>query len=359
MKIHRTMERVFVAALLLCGCAAAARGAQRAQVKKVNPVDKTNNYAVTILVSDEPDEAPVLDPKLVNAWGIAAGPTTFWWVANNGTDSSTLYNGDGDKQGLEVSVPGAPTGIVFNTSSQFQIQQGNKALFLFVSESGSFLAWNPATGTSTFEDPVDPGHAYKGLAIHGDVLYTTDFTSCEVEAFAGNFFDGSFDEFDTAGGFEDDSIPAGFCPFGIQAVGNSIFVTYAKKAGIDDVAGVGNGFVREFDPDGNLIARVANHGLLNSPWGVTMAPDDFGKFSGCLLVGNFGDGKINAFCQNPAGNWHHAGRLREGAHPLVIDGLWGIAFGNNANAGDDHTLFFAAGPDEEEHGYFGKVEFVH
>ena len=359
MKMHRAIGRALAAALLLCGSAVAARGAQRAQVKKVNAVDKENNYEVTILVSDEPGEAPVIDDLLVNAWGIARGPTSFWWVANNGTDSSTLYNGEGDKQGLEVSVNGAPTGIVFNTSSQFQIQQGNKALFIFVSESGSFLAWNGATGTSTIEDPVDPGHAYKGLAILGDVLYTTDFTSCEVEAFAGNFFDDSFDEFDTAGGFEDDSIPAGFCPFGIQAIGNSIFVTYALKEGIDDVAGNGNGFVREFDSDGHLIAKVGSHGTLNSPWGMALAPDDFGKFSGCLLVGNFGDGRINAFCQNPAGNWHHQGRLREGAHALQIDGLWGLGFGNNGNAGDDHTLFFAAGPDDEEHGYFGKIEFVH
>ena len=360
MEIHRTMGRAVAAALLLCGTAVAARGAQRAQVKKVSPVDKSNNYSVTILVSDEEDEAPVMDPNLVNAWGIARSATSFWWVANNGTGTSTLYNGDGDPQSLVVSADTNPTGIVFNTSSQFQIQPGNKALFLFVTESGSFLAWNPATGTGTFEDPVDPGHAYKGLAIFGDVLYTTDFTGCEVEAFAGNFFDDSFDEFDTAGGFEDDSIPAGFCPFGIQAIGSSIFVSYAKKQGIDDVAGVGNGFVREFDTDGHLLTRVASHGLLNSPWGMAMAPaDDFGKFSGCLLVGNFGDGKINAFCKNPAGQWHHQGRLREGAHALSVDGLWGIGFGNNGNAGDDHTLFFAAGPDDEEHGYFGKIEFVH
>jgi len=357
-KIHRKAKGV-LAALLICGCgsAAAAHGADRASISLAAKIEKGNDYRVTNLVSDEPGEAPLIDPKLVNAWGIAASSTSPWWVANNGTDSSTLYTGAGAKVGLEVDVPGAPTGIVFNTSTQFQLSMGAPARFIFVSESGSFLAWNSGTVASEF--PVDPESVYKGLAIHGDVLYTTDFTECEVEAFAGNFFDGTFDEFPTAGGFEDDSIPAGFCPFGIQAIGNSIFVTYAKKAGVDDVAGVGNGFVREFDTDGNLLAKVASHGQLNSPWGVAMAPDEgFGRFSGCLLVGNFGDGKINAYCQNPAGQWHHAGRLREGAHALQIDGLWGIGFGNNAGSGDEHVLYFAAGPDEETHGYFGKVEFV-
>ena len=361
MQIHRTAGRA-VAALVLGGATAIAAAAERAPIQKAQPIDKQNNFSVTILVSDEQGEAPVLDMNLVNAWGIARGPTSFWWVANNGTGTSTLYNGDGTPSPtppLIVTVDTNPTGIVFNTSSSFELQPGGKAFFLFVTESGSFLGWNPTTGTTTVEEPVDPESKYKGLAIHGDVLYTTDFTECEVEAFVGNFHDHSLHEIPTAGGFEDDSIPAGFCPFGIQAIGSSIFVTYAKKGGEDDIAGVGNGFVREFDSNGNLIAKVGSHGTLNSPWGMAMAPDDFGRFSGCLLVGNFGDGKINAFCHNPAGQWHHAGRLREGAHALAIDGLWGIGFGNGGNAGDEHTLFFAAGPDEEQHGYFGKVEFVH
>ena len=358
MKKGATMGRA-LAVGVLCGFAAAASAAERQQIKKAIPFDKSNNYSVTILVSDEADEAPIVDPRLVNSWGIAAGPTTPWWVADNGTDSSTIYEADGTKRPLEVDVAGAPTGIVFNTSSQFQITAGNKALFLFVSESGSFLAWNQGSGTTALEIPVDPGHAYKGLAIEGDTLYTTDFTGCEVETFAGNFFDSSFAEFDTDGGFEDDSIPAGFCPFGIQAIGSDIFVTYAKKGGEDDIAGVGNGFVREFDTDGHLLAKIGSHGTLNSPWGIAMAPADFGKFSGCLLVGNFGDGKINAFCQNPGEQWHPAGRLREGAHTLSIDGLWGIAFGNGGPSGDEHVLYFAAGPDDEQHGYFGRVDFVH
>jgi uncharacterized protein (TIGR03118 family) len=352
MKSHR-MTSGFLAVLFLFGSAAIANGAGKpVSVPAGPPVDKENNYRVTILVSNEQDEAPVTDPLLVNAWGIAASGSSPWWVANNGTGTSTLYTGDGVKIGLEVHVPGAPTGMVFNGGSQFEVAKDTPARFLFASEDGTFSGWNPALGTNAAVVFSDPGSVYKGLAIHGDTLYSTDFTECKVET-----FDGTFQEFDTPGEFEDSSIPAGFCPFGIQAIGDSIFVTYAKKEGIDDVAGVGHGFVREFDTDGNLVAAVASHGLLNSPWGLALAPADFGRFGGCLLVGNFGDGKINAYCRNNAGEWHHAGRLRHGPHAIVIDGLWGIGFGNGQASGPTNILYFAAGPDDETNGHFGKVEF--
>jgi uncharacterized protein (TIGR03118 family) len=313
-----------------------------------------NSYKATILVTnedEEADEVPTIDHKLVNAWGIAASPTGPWWVANNGSDSSTLYNGAGVKLGLEVDVPRAPTGEVWYGGSQFLLANNEHAVFMWATESGTLLGWNGGSGTTAEVVFTDPGSIYKGLAIHGDTLFTTDFTSCEVEA-----IDGTFEEFDTAGGFEDDTIPAGYCPFGIQAVGDSIFVTYALKSGIDDVAGQGHGFVREFDTDGNLIAAVADHGQLNSPWGVAPAPSGFGRFGGCLLVGNFGDGTINAYCKDSEDEWHFGGTLRSGKSPIVIDGLWGIGFGNGGAAGDPNVLYFAAGPDEEENGYFGKVE---
>jgi uncharacterized protein (TIGR03118 family) len=197
------------------------------------------------------------------------------------------------------------------------------------------------------------------MAIHNDRLFSTDFAGCSVDAYEGNFFDSSFHEIDTAGGFADPSIDQGFCPFGVQVIGDSVFVSYALKGGMDDVPGVGHGFVREFDADGNLMAKVGNHGLLNSPWGMAMAPSDFGRFSSCLLVGNFGDGKINAFCQNPAGIWHHAGRLRQHRHTLSVDGLWGIGFGNDQTSGPHNVLYFAAGPDDETNGYYGKIEVAH
>ncbi|MGE5276517.1 MAG: TIGR03118 family protein [Acidobacteriota bacterium] len=347
-----------LALLLLFGSAAGAGAAGRRTAAKAGspPADEDNDYRVTILVSNEEDEAPVQDPKLVNAWGIAASSSSPWWVADNGSGFSTLYTGDGVKLGLEVQVPGAPTGVLFNTSGQFQLASGTPARFLFASEDGTFSGWNPAVNPNAIVVFSDPGSVYKGLAIHGDTLYSTDFTECEVESFHGNFFDDTFAQFDTAGGFEDPSIPAGYCPFGIQAIGDSIFVTYAKKEGIDDVAGVGHGFVREFDADGRLLAPVASRGLLNSPWGLALAPPDFGKFGGCLLVGNFGDGRINAYCQNNGGQWHHAGHLKQRRHTLVIDGLWGIGFGNGQASGSPNVLYFAAGPDDETNGYFGKVE---
>jgi uncharacterized protein (TIGR03118 family) len=318
-----------------------------------------NSYKTTILVTNEDEEAdeiPLVDHDLVNAWGLAASPTGPWWVANNGTNTSTLYNGAGEKIDLTVTVPGAPTGEVYYGGTEFRLSNGGPARFIWVAEDGTFSAWNFGLGTSSEIIFNDPGSIYKGLAVHGDVIYTTDFTECEVEAFAGNPGEAPLEEAELDGDFEDDSIPANYCPFGIQAVGDSIFVTYALKGGEDDLAGQGHGFVREFDTEGNLVAQVANHGQLNSPWGVAPAPSDFGRFSGCLLVGNFGDGRINAYCKDEEGDWHFGGQLREGARPLAIDGLWGIGFGNDGDSGDPNVLYFTAGPDEEENGYFGKIE---
>jgi uncharacterized protein (TIGR03118 family) len=355
MKSHRRACGALAVSLLTASAALAQAGAQREPVQLAGTA-KDNSYRVSILVSNEAGEAPVVDPLLRNAWGIAAGGATGpWWVANEATGTSTLYTGEGAKLPLEVGVPGAPTGTVFNGGSSFQLAAGAPARFLFASLDGTISAWN--TGTVATVIFTDPGSVYIGLAIHGDRLYSNDFASCEVEAFEGNPFDGTFDEIDTEGGFEDHNLPAGYCPFGIQAIGDSIFVTYAKKEGDEEETGIGLGFVREFDTDGNLIARVGSHGLLNAPWGVAMAPENFGRFSSCLLVGNFGDGKIIPFCKNEAGQWHQSGRLREGAHALSIDGLWGIGFGNGGVAGPTNILYFAAGPDDEVNGYYGKIEF--
>ena len=314
-----------------------------------------NNYLVTTLVSNQPGVAPVTDGKLVNGWGITATSSSPWWVADNGTGWSTIYTGAGVKAGLEVKVPGAPTGIVAYTGGQFLLAPNRPARFMFASEDGTISAWNPqfdAGNAHVVFGAPGSSSVYKGLAILGNTLYTTDFGDCEVET-----INGSFQAFDTEGGFEDDSIPRDFCPFGIQAIGNSIFVTYALKGGDDDVAGQGHGFVREFDVDGHLVDIVSSHGQLNSPWGLAMAPSNFGPFSGCLLVGNFGDGEINAYCKD-GGNYHHQATLRQDGQILRIDGLWGIGFGNNAASGPSNVLYFAAGPDDESNGAFGKIEFA-
>jgi len=320
-----------------------------------------NNYLVTILRSNEAEDNTVdePDPLLQNSWGIAASGSGPWWVANNGSMTSTIYNGDGHSFPLVVTVPGPITGEVFNSSSSFPLANAEKALFIWASEDGKFFAWNSGSGTMAEQIFSDEESSYKGLAIHGETLFSTDFAECKVEAF--QFVDTAVMEVPTSGKFADASIPGSYCPFGIQAIGDSIFVTYALKGGEDDIAGQGHGLVREFDTDGNLISQVANHGLLNSPWGIALAPTSgsgFGKFSGCLLVGNFGDGRINAFCKDEEGEWHPGGLLRQGKSPVVIDGLWGIGFGNDHNSGPSTTLYFAAGPDGEVNGYFGKVEAV-
>ena len=279
-----------------------------------------NNYEATILAGNEDEGFHTMDPLLQNSWGLAASGSGPWWVANNGSNTSTLYNGAGDKQTLEVVVPDAPTGEVFYGGSLIHLSNDAAARFIWATESGTFWAWNGTLDPNSAPQHAemilsDPGSIYKGLAVHGDVLYSTDFGSCEVEAFAGNPFAQTFAEIPTAGGFEDDTIPANYCPFGIQAVGDSIFVTYALKGGEDDIAGQGHGFVREFDTDGNLIAAVADHGQLNSPWGIAQAPSDFGRFGGCLLVGNFGDGTINAYCQDDEEEWQFRRHASRGQAP--------------------------------------------
>ncbi len=321
------------------------------------------------LVSDGAVPADLVDPVLVNAWGLVASATSPWWVADNATGFSTLYNGNtGAKIGLTVSVPGAPTGIVFNGGAGFVVANGaaqGPARFIFASEDGTISGWNPAVPpppTSTHAqvavDNSASGAVYKGLAIAvtsvGDRLYATNFHAGTVDV-----FDASFHA--VPGGFTDPDLPAGYAPFGIRALGGVIYVTYALQDADkhDDVAGVGHGFVNAFDTDGHLLRRVASRGRLNSPWGLAVAPADFGQFGGNLLVGNFGDGRINAFdLQRFEGN----GELQERGQlhaangaPVAIDGLWALAFGNGAGAGPTNALFFTAGPFDEEHGLFGKV----
>jgi len=315
------------------------------------------------------------DTDLVNPWGLTSGPTTPWWLADNGVDKSTLYTAAGVKNpNVIVSVPGAPTGAVFNLSPNAQPQfvltatnnsegRTGKAAFIFDTEEGTILAWNggdhavqvfPAPG----EPPADPAPAFKGLAIAQ--VDSNDATSWRL--FATNFSQGRVDVFDGSfqpvadPGFVDPTLPEGYVPFGIQAIGNTIYVTYALRnpdTG-DDVAGPGNGFVNAFDLQGNWVARVASRGPLNSPWGLAWASDQFGEFSGQLLVGNFGNGRINAFALQPNGTYEHSGPLHSASGPpLSIEGLWAIQFGKAGNNGNPSQLFFTAGPDDEDGGLFG------
>jgi uncharacterized protein (TIGR03118 family) len=316
-----------------------------------------NSYTVTPLVSDQAGVAAHFDPNLVNAWGLTASGTSPWWVADNGTDLSTLYRGDGTPQALVVHVDGGPTGTVFNVTAGFLLPTGGKALFLFDSEDGKIRAWNGAQGTTAIvvKDRSGEGAIYKGLAIadtaSGPRLYAADFHNARVDV-----FDGSFGL--VPGGFDDPALPAGYAPFNVQTIGDHVFVSYARQddEAEDEIAGQGLGFVDVYDNAGNLLQRVAQHGQLNAPWGLALAPSSFGRFGGDLLVGNFGDGEINAYEELPNGHFEHRGELRgSDGKPLTIDGLWALRFGNGGNAGPTGTLFFTAGPDEESHGLFGSI----
>ncbi|PYQ15949.1 MAG: TIGR03118 family protein [Acidobacteria bacterium] len=316
------------------------------------PAAEDNSYTAHNLVADTPGTADHTDPNLVNAWGLAASPTSPWWVADNGTDVSTIYRADGTAVPLIVQVPSRPTGLVFWSFTM-------RAVFVFATEVGTIRGWHPTQGNQTviLADRSGEGAIYKGLAISsttgGDRFYAADFHNARVDVFDGSF------TLVTNAGFVDPDLPAGYAPFGIQNIGGRIFVTYAKQDedAEDEIAGQGRGFVDAYDLAGNLLARVAQHGQLNAPWGLAMAPANFGRFSGDLLVGNFGDGQINAYQEMPNGHFEHRGELRDAdGKSLTIDGLWAIQFGHGTpNNGPTNTLFFAAGPDDETHGLFGAI----
>ena len=327
-------------------------------------ISAANSYAVHALLSDNGVDGSAIDPNLVNGWGITASATSPWWVSDNGTDTSTLYRGDGSIVPLVVSVPGGPTGTVFNGSSSFVVTAGAAsapARFLFDNEDGEIRGWNPgvAPTTAVVGAAASDGASYKGLAIASSggnpYLYAADFHNAKVDVYNGSFVLQAW-----TGAFVDPGIPDGFAPFGIQTLNGMIFVTYAKQDAdaADEVAGEGLGFVSAFGTDGSFIGRVASGDDLNAPWGLAWAPaSGFGRFSGDLLVGNFGDGRINAYAWTSSG-WEARGHLKTANHlPLAVDGLWGIGFGNGANSGPTTTLYFAAGPDDEEHGLFGSITF--
>ena len=333
-------------------------------------------YAQHNLVSDGFVPADNPDPNLVNAWGLVSGPTTPWWIADNGSGKSTLYNVATGAIPAVFTVPGAggaqgnPTGLVFNGGTGFVVNNGvgspSAARFIFASEDGTISAFKGAPIVTVVPNTLAPAHdaVYKGLAIDsataGTLLYATDFHNGKVD-----IFDSSFHAVTIAGAFTDPALPAGFAPFGIQNIGGTIYVTYALQDADrhDDVAGPGNGFVDAYDTSGNLIRRVASAGELNSPWGLALAPADFGRFSGDLLVGNFGDGRIHVF--DPAqltfdGEFEAIGLLHSAAGmPIQIDRLWALQFGHGSSAtsanGLTNTLFFTAGPSDEEHGLFGSI----
>jgi uncharacterized protein (TIGR03118 family) len=319
------------------------------------------HYTQKNLFSNTGTGGSMTDPNLVNGWGISRGSATPWWVSDNGTGKATLYMGDGTKAPLVVTVPGAPTGTVFNGTSDFEIM-GSPALFLFASEDGTISAWNRAAGTQAMTVITTPGAIYKGLAIADirgvNYLYAADFHHGRIDVFDSSFHPVKRG-FNGDGDFDWDDFPRidhelrGFAPFNIENIGGTLFVAFAKQDSQkhDDVPGLGNGFLAAFTARGKLV-KIYQHGpWLNAPWGMTLAPDDFGIFSHHLLVGQFGSGQIAAY--NISSGRFTALMLDPSGKALAIDGLWGLGFGNGGKAGPYNSLFFAAGPNEESNGLFG------
>ena len=327
------------------------------------------------LVSDQPGHAKFTDPNLINPWGIARSPDptppSEWWSANNGSNTATLYLGDGTAESLIVETPVNPTGQVFYGGDKFIVSDmhGNTgpARFIFAAESGTVSAWSPGVpppGPSkqafVMYDASSAGAILKGLAIATDGkgrtrLYTTDFHNGRVIV-----LDDEFNEVDLGHhAFEDrdrrEPIPCNYAPFGIAALDGHLFVTYAEQDAdaSDDVAGEGHGFISEYELDGKFVRRVASRGPLNSPWGLTLGPKSFGRFEGELLVGNFGNGKIHGY-KKAGDHFFFDGTLRgEHGKPIVIEGLWSLMPGNDGQAGSSKDLYFSSGPGDEAHGLFG------
>jgi uncharacterized protein (TIGR03118 family) len=344
-------------------------------------------FKVKNLVSDQSGVAPVTDPNLVNSWGIVAVPDGPFWIADNGTGVATKYDGKGTplpkNKPLVVTIPppggsaagttAAPTGVVLNQTDDFVISKNGKyapAQLLFATEDGTISGWNPKVDLTNailaFPSQSQSTTAvYKGLAQgrvgSRDFLFATDFHNGVVDVFDAHF--------NLVNTFTDTQLATTcplpgqcFAPFGIRNIGGKLFVTFALQDADkhDDVPGPGNGFVDVFSTSGRLLKRLISHGVLDSPWGLAVAPRDFDKFGGALLVGNFGheddtpNASINAFDI-------HTGKFlgslidEKTGKPIFIDGLWGLTFGDDVRNADPDALYFTAGPDHESHGLFGKI----
>ncbi len=347
--MSRSMKKTVVTSLALLGLLPCALSAQVFRQTNLVTDDQTVNPAASV------------DPNLKNGWGISYGATGPFWISNNATGTSTLYRVNAanvpSTVPLVVTIPGdgSVTGQV-NNSAPTHFNGDN---FLFVSEDGTISGWRGALGTAaeTFAS-ASSGNVYKGAAIAQ--------TGGHTNFYAANFRANTIDAFQDSAGtrlltsaFQDAGLPAGYAPFNIQNLNGRLYVAYALQDGAkhDEVDGAGNGFVDVFDLNGNLLGRVGTGGTLDAPWGLAIAPTSFGSFAGDLLVGNFGDGRINAY--NLATNTF-AGQLLDEAtgNPLEIDGLWALTPGNNGQGGSANTLFFTAGPNGESHGLFGSLQAV-
>jgi len=322
------------------------------------------NYQQVNLVADTPGlGGGRIDPKLGNAWGIAMSSSGAFWISANHTGSAVIYDQHGVQRRPPVSINlhgqkngASPDGVVTNETNDFFIHATSEnSHFIFATEDGLLAAWGSGDSAVTVVDRSATGAVYKGIAmgnVHGqNYLYVTNFNAAKIEVFNTHY------NLESGFAFTDPTLPAGYAPFNIRLIDGKLYVTYAlqKPDKHDDQAGPGNGFVDVFETDGAFVNRFASKGTLNSPWGIEEAPAAFGSGKETILVGNFGDGRINVFGTNGA----FEGQLSEHGNPITIDGLWGLTFAGNkegAGFGNPPFLFFTAGPDDENHGLFGYLE---
>jgi len=339
--------------------------------------EEETTFLQTNLVSDGfVVPAVTIDPNLINPWGLTHSATSPFWVSDNGAGVTTVYNGDGTlvKVGGLPAItiatppgqtsPASPTGDVFNIAgSGFNITSGGvtgSSVFIFATEDGIISGWNPTVNPASSVLAVDnsqggTGAVYKGLAIaqteDGTLLYAANFRNGTVDVFDQNF--------KQVNSFTDPNVPAGYAPFNVQVLDGHLFVTFALQDPLlkhDDVPGVGHGFVDEFDLQGHMLDRVASGGVLDSPWGLAIAPAGFGEFANDLLVGNFGDGTINVF--DPK-NDHFLGKLEDAnGAPITIFDLWALVPGTGNAGTDPNKIYFTAGVKNEAHGLFGSLAAI-
>ncbi len=318
------------------------------------PPQLLNGYQQTNLVSDVAGYgAARIDPNLVNPWGISFSPTSPLWISANHTSVSVIY----DKDGMTVIPPvtiqdgnGAPTGQVFNGTKGFVIaQNGNPAKFIFAGEDGTITAWNGGSAAFLVADRSKEQAVYKGLVMANDgtanFLYATNFKQSKIDVFDSTF------TYVSDKPFRDPSIPGDYGPFNIRNIDGNLYVTYAKHKAPDnedDQKGPGNGYIDIFSTGGKLIKHFAARGALNSPWGIVPSVPGFCPIPDAILIGNFGDGRINVY----TADGDFIGSLKDKwGHDIIIDGLWAIE--NNIHNADPEQLYFTAGPAEESHGLFG------
>ena len=322
-----------------------------------------------------------IDSNLSNPWGLVTAPGLPFWIADNNSNLATLYSGTGqvatssvtgsNTTGIEIpasaaGVPANPTGQIYNGAGGFTVATDmgqESALFIFAGEGGTIAAWAKDSGTkavTVYDDGLSNGdnHAvYKGLALGtsngANFLYATDLHNNKIDVFDTNFEkpDGM------QGKFVDPTLPAGYAPFGIAALNNQLFVTYAKQDAQrhDETIGAGLGYVDVYDFNGAFVSRFASAGDLNAPWGLAMAPAGFGSFQGDLLVSNFGDGSINVFAPNGTALSTSMGPLTVNGTALAIPGLWALVFGNGDADKPKTTLFYTAGFANQTDGVFGSL----